>query len=591
MKKKNIQETQTLVETGTAESREENLLRAEVEGWDILLETESNIAPKFLIETRKEMTMIHFDFPEGKLGEYKISVQQPFIDIARSWVGKFHSWQGLELTSIALNFNFETSANSNLPVLCNYSREGENRGVIGILDQAPATQINQRPILDVPPMRLLQTQFIRSRENGGFRETVVICREKLQFAEAIKRFMRFCRKKQGIEFLPAPEWAREPVWCSWYSHLYVLTQKDVEDQISSLKKLGVRTVLIDASWFKKPEEAYFRKSGDYRPEKKLMPDLLGLARRLHAEGLKIMLWCVPHFLGIHSEARKTMEPYCIWDGENRDYHLCVFCEEARIHAKDMVERLMRDYELDGLKFDFMDNNGPLCADPEHDHGDGNLEAARIEFMRAIRDGVLKANPNAAIEYRIAFSNITTLPFANCHRGNDAPYDADYMRRENLFLRLFCEYPAAVWNDYAYWHAQEKPANISLMLGVQIFSGGVPTLSIDLAECPEENQQIIARWLEFYQEHREALAKAELAAHSADSILSVSSLQNKEHGIAFVLLAGQHIPSKISLDKNIRQAWILNASAENCGVMEISSGSSSVKAKLPDREPVNVNIAE
>ena len=586
-KKKNKISNQVLAETGTAETREANIRQVEVDGWTVLLELTGKGKSSASIEHCNGFTLVHFDFPKGLLGEYQISVQQPFIDICRSWVGKFYAWEGLELTSIALNFSFDASASSNLPVICNYNREGLNRGVVGMLDQLPATQINQRPILETPPMHILQTKFTRTRKSGGFRETVVIYRAKTHFTEAVKSFMRFCKQKNGIEPLPAPDWAREPVWCSWYSHLYGLTQHNVEEQIIHLKKLGIRTVLIDASWFKKPEEAYFRKSGDYRAEKSLIPDLLGLSRQLHAAGLKLMLWCVPHFLGVHSQKRKIMEPYCVWDGTERGYHLCLFCKESRTHAKELAERLIRDYELDGLKFDFMDHNGQPCLDPKHEHGDNNLGAATLEYMRDLRDGVLKANPDAAIEYRIGYSNIASLPFANCHRGNDAPYDTDYMRRENLFLRLFCEYPSAVWNDYAYWHAKEKPENISLMLGVQIFSGGVPTISIDLAKRSDAERRIIGRWIKFYRDNLDSLAKAELTVHSADSIMSVSSLQNLEKGVAFVLLAGQHIPAKINLKSGIREIWVLNSSAEKKGQMEITAGKRSSIVKITERNPVHL----
>ena len=208
-------------------------------------------------------------------------------------------------------------------------------------------------------------------------------------------------------------------------------------------------------------------------------------------------------------------------------------------------------------------------------------------MRDLRDGVLKANPDAAIEYRIGYSNIASLPFANCHRGNDAPYDTDYIRRENLFLRLFCEYPSAVWNDYAYWHANEKPENISMMLGVQIFSGGVPTLSIDLSKRSDAERRIIGRWMKFYRDNLDALAKAELTVHSADSMLSVSSLQNQKKRVAFVLLAGQHIPAEIKLKPSIREIWILNASAEKDGQIEINTGKLSLKVKIKGRNPVQV----
>ncbi len=589
-KKKSLS-NQVLVETGAAELRKANILRVDVEDWAVLLELQEKVKPSASVEHCDGFILVHFDFPSGPLGEYQISVQQPFIDICRSWVGKFHAWVGLELASIALSFSFETSSNSSLPVLCNYNREGVNRGVIGMLDHVPSTKINQRPVFDPPPMNLLQTQFIRTRISGGFRETVVIYRAKSQFADAVRNFMRFCRKRQGIEPMPAPEWAREPVWCSWYSHLYMLTQAEVEEQIPHLKKMGIGTIVIDASWFqsKNTDTGATWESGDYRMNKTFFPDFRGLARRVHADGMKIMLWCAPLFVGELAKKRKLMEPYCTWDGTTRSQILCPFCEESKAHARELAERVMRDYDLDGLKLDFMDQLDTPCVDPEHDHGDRNHGAAMVEFMRALRDGVLKANPDAAIEYRVSYSNLASLPFANCHRGNDAPYDADYMRRENSFLRLYCNYPSAVWSDYAYWHTQEKPDNISQMLGGQIFSGGVPTLSIDFTKRTEKERKIVGRWMKFYRQHCDTLAKAELTVHSADSIISVSSLQNLEKGVAFVLIAGQHIPVQIKLKPKIRQVWILNTSAEKDGHLELISGKFSVRAKITGREVLRVDL--
>ena len=580
---------EALAATGTPEERADDLLRVAVDDWMVLLEWQGGGKPTSSVERRDGFTLVHFDLPEGPLGEYRISVQQPFIDIYRSWAGAVDCWRGTELTSIALNYSFDTAANLNLPVICNYDRLGANRGVVGLLDHAPLTRVNQRPMIEQPPMQLLQTQFARSRKSGGFRETVVISREGLRFSEAIRRFMRFCRERQGIEPLPAPEWARDPVWCSWYSHLYTLTQRDVEAHIPLLKGLGFRTVLLDASWFKRPDQAYSWVWGDYRVEKSLFPDLRGLSRRVRDEGLKLMVWCSPLYVGAQAQSRQAMAPYCVLAGERRSNRLCPFCAESIAHAREVVERVMSDYELDGLKIDFMDKTDPPCADPAHDHGDGNFGAAMAEFMRELRDGILKVNPDAAIEYRIRYSTLASTPFANCHRGNDAPYDADYMRRENLFLRLFCEYPSAVWSDYAYWHAQEKPANVSLMLGQQVFSGGVPTLSVDLTRCGQEHTEVIGRWLAFYQEHRDALARAELTVLSADSVFSVSSLQDRDQGVAFALLAGQHIPARLDLGSGVRKAWVLNASAEEDGVLTLAAGGSSARVRIAGPGPVHLAI--
>ena len=560
-------------------------LRVEVEGWEATLEWSGRDPARASLEPWRCGTLVHFDLPTGALGEYHLCVRQPMVDIHHSWVGNIDQWRGSELTSVALDYTFESRANSAIPIVCNYDRTGQNRGVIALLDTAPPTQVHQRVLIDQPPMRWLRTRFRRSRREGGLRETLVLHRNRVHFATAVSETLRELVHRNHITPLTAPDWAREPVWCSWYSHLYRLTEADVEAQIPHLEALGIRTMILDASWFKTPDTSYGDIWGDYQVERSLVPDLPGLVRRLHNAGRKLMLWCAPLYVGHKAKARARLEPYCAFDGKNRHDRLCPFCPESIAHAAALVERLMRMYQLDGLKLDFLDQgDDPPCVEPAHDHGDGDYGRAMLRFMAGVRQAIRAINPDAAIEYRIGYSTLNTLNVANCHRGNDAPYDADYMRRENQFLRLFCHAPAAVWNDYAYWHADESAENVSLMMGQQIFSGGVPTLSVDLTRLSEAHRRAIARWLEFYQEHRPALARATLVVHSADSCFSVASLQDPVSGVAYVLIAGSSIPARLHLQPGIREAWVLNASAETAGRVTLAFDAGAVDASITDREP-------
>lgn len=573
-KSKKHQQAQAQIETGGAIEQALTETTVQADGWTITFESEST-SPRASVEKRGDITLVHFDLPADGHGEYTIVTRQPMIDIHRSWVGSVDCWRGSELTSIALNYSFDSAANQSMPIICNYNRYGINRGTIGLLDQLPITHINQRAEIEAPPMQWLRTRFTRTFVKRAKRETVAIARDPVHFVQAVRQFMAFCRNANQITPMPAPDWARLPVWCTWYSHLYSLTQQDVVSHIPRLKELGFETVLIDASWFKPREVALHRVWGDFVPHTPLMPDLRGLSRRLHDEGLKLMLWCAPMYAGTDARCRAQMEPWCVHDGNERTDWLCMHCAEAHDFAGQMVRRVMQDYELDGLKLDFMDKMAPTCIDPQHDHGDGDFGPAVTRFMATVRDAIVSVNPNAAIEYRLRYSTLSTLPYANCHRGNDAPYDADYIRRENLHVRLFADYPSAAWSDYAYWHDAESPENVSAMLGQQILSGGVPTVSINLEQCSAAHRKIIADWLTFYHEHAEALARADLQVHSADSHMSVSSLT--DNNVAYILLAGQHIPAKLALAPQVDTVWLLNCSAEAQGAVNIRSQSHDLQA--------------
>lgn len=583
MNDKRHERAQAQIETGAAEAPPPGEQSIDVDDLRVTLEAACAERSTLSVEQRDGLTLVHVDLPAGAAGEYTIVLRQPCIDIHRSWVGNVDCWRGSELTSIALNYSFESAANSSMPVICNFNREGLNRGVIGLLDHSPVTHINQRAEIDTPPMQWLRARFTRTLGEQARRETLVIARRREHYVQAVRKWLRFCRDAMEVSVLPAPDWARLPVWCTWYSHLYGLTQGDVESHIPLLKDLGFETVLIDASWFKPQNIGINRASGDYEPFTELMPDLQALSRRLHDAGLRLMLWCAPRFLGEAARCRQQMAQYCTLEGGKRTEHLCVFCDESVAFVNQMMKRLMRDYELDGLKIDFMDRIQQRCDDPNHDHGDGDFGAAINRFAAAARDGIVALNPDAAIEYRIRYSTVCNLANANCHRGNDAPYDADYIRRENLFLRLFADHPAAAWSDYAYWHADESSENVGAMLGQQILSGGVPTVSVNLESLSKAHRNVLRDWLRFYRDHADALARADLRVHSADAAMSVSSFH---HGrTAYVLLAGQHIPTKLDLGGDVDDTWLLNCSAEPAGTMTVGDQAHAVSGRDLQRLPI------
>jgi hypothetical protein len=124
-KQKSNAANQNLVETGASQVVDSNLLSMAAGKWVVPVEWQGTGKPACSVEEVDGFTLAHVDLPDGPLGQYHISIQQPFIDIYRSWAGAMDCWRGSELTSIALNYNFDTAGNRHLPVICNYSRQGK----------------------------------------------------------------------------------------------------------------------------------------------------------------------------------------------------------------------------------------------------------------------------------------------------------------------------------------------------------------------------------------------------------------------------------------------------------------------------------
>lgn len=543
---------------------------------NIYLKTSSRA--KLSVEKRNGFTLVHFDISHQTGGAYEIVVESPFIGIEKSWVGQVQTWTGSDFVSVALNFAYETAANRFIPVICDYALSGENRLLAGLADHKPLTRVSQQVLIE-HPMRNLRLTFSRERPRGSFRETLILGLQKKPWSEIVQEYFKLCKKLSHIEVLSAPAWAHEPVWCSWYAYVTEHKQRDIENELPALREAGIRTVLIDAVWFGpydfSDERWLFNRMGDFEPNLKEWPDMKGLVEKIHRAGMKAILWCAPLWVGPQSKAWKQMGKFCVLDGKKRLGRLCPNCPESIDHARKIVGRLMRDFDLDGLKIDFMDHVEPRCSDPHHNHSQNDFGEAMDCFMAEIREEIREINPQAVIEYRVRYSNLVTLAHANAQRGNDSPYDADYIRRQNVYLRMFGDKRQAVWSDYLYWHPDESLENISLRIGQMIFSGGVPTYSIRYSAASPKHKQITKQWNQFYLEHKDNLRRAKLQIHSADSAYSVLSLQDVKSGAAYVYLSGPFLPLEVSISPSLQNVWVLNAAAQKRGKIRIGAKTLSI----------------
>lgn len=152
-------------------------------------------------------------------------------------------------------------------------------------------------------------------------------------------------------------------WNSWFAYERNPTAAEMAQELEAAARLGVEVFYIDYGWF--------RLSGDWRPDPEKFPGdtLLGLSRRAQALGLKFGLWldfgeahAGSTLLREHAEfvASQPGEPLRGIDGQ---LPLCLHAAKEWLKAE--LVRIIRDYEVDWLKFD-----QPLivpCTNAAHGH--------------------------------------------------------------------------------------------------------------------------------------------------------------------------------------------------------------------------------
>ncbi len=97
-----------------------------------------------------------------------------------------------------------------------------------------------------------------------------------------------------------PDIARWPMYSTWYSFHQALDVPAVEKQCAMAKALGCEAVLVDDGWQMLSNASGYAYTGDWEPLR--IPEMRKLSDRLHAAGLKMLLWYSVPFVGESSKA-------------------------------------------------------------------------------------------------------------------------------------------------------------------------------------------------------------------------------------------------------------------------------------------------
>jgi len=447
------------------------------------------------------------------LKRFEVYALVPMIDLHRIKVAE-RSSQANQLSRCSYIWWLKAYSASNIgsPFILGYNREGNNKFLMGFVDQKPGTELRHEKRNHLPDQVLTKlTQFVICRPFPGetyttkaFLETVYISLADNSYEDEIRRYAKFVEDKEALEPLAAPEHCLSPVWCSWYAYRNGVTQAGILSNATIAKTIGVETIIIDLGWFIPELEPWCTYAGSWSPAQDKFPDLPGLINQIQRMGLRCMLWVSPPLLGQKAKCFDRQEQLLAKRGASDEISwLCPKSKESAEVMADVCEQLMRTYNPDGLKIDFLDQVRPVqeCAGT-HPHQFDTFGEGMAHCMRRMSEAILAVKPDAIIEYRQDYANIYTRQFANCFRGNDAPYDFDHIRRETALLApLHGQTP--IHSDYALWHEEESLPNKAIMLA-SIMMGSVPTLSHNLTALPQGDLDLIVSWLRFYRQWQDVL---------------------------------------------------------------------------------------
>ncbi len=352
--------------------------------------------------------------------------------------------------------------------------------------------------------------------------TLRIDRRPLFYADALRQVADWYAAMPEYRPAPVPPEVRLPFYSTWYQFQKDVSASRLERELEFIREGGFRTVIVDYGW--ECDEvtgggSTFSSCGRWEPSAGKFPDMAGHVRKFHDRGIGYMLWFSVPFVGCGApEVFEQFEgKYLNPDAE--DFRILdPRYPEVREFLIQTYERAVREWDIDGLKLDFVDLittvdlfSSALLGDPAASTGyrgcsHRSVAEATGRLLADATERLKRLKPDLMIEFRQRYCGPATRRYATMFRASDCAYDMLENRVRTIDLRLLAG-DTAVHSDMMIWSAGESAEVAALQILNVLFS--VPQVSVLLEKLPERHRVMLNFWMRFMTEHREALQSGRL----------------------------------------------------------------------------------
>lgn len=333
----------------------------------------------------------------------------------------------------------------------------------------------------------------------------------------------------GYKPAHVPEHARLPMNSLWYTYHQNLDVEDIVNECRLSKPLGMDTVIIDDGWQTDDNNRGYAFCGDWEVARSKVPDMKQFVDRIHAVGMKVMLWYSVPLLGIKSKNYNRFKDMLLdCTGNTRDFWaLDPRYREVRDFLTETYIKAVSEWGLDGLKLDFIDSfvlRGK-SLEPDEKRDFVSLEDAVDALMTGINNSLRAINPEILIEFRQSYVGPAIRKYGNMLRVADCPNDPIVNRCETVNLR-FTSGNTAVHSDMLMWNYSEPVESAALQLVSVLFS--VPQISVKIAKLSEDHKKMLGFYLSFWRSHRDILLDGKISANNPETLYSsVTACKDKK----------------------------------------------------------------
>ena len=385
-----------------------------------------------------------------------------------------------------------------------------------------------------------------------------IDRRNVFFGDAIREGTDWIVQTAGLKPAVPPPAAFEPLYSAWYSFHQNVCDRDIEAECAEAARLGMKVVIVDDGWQTDDNNRGYAYTGDWEISTRRFPDMAAHVKRVHALGLKYMIWYGVPMMGIKAKNYARFKGKYLWTNTSRwSGYSCLDPRfpEVREYVIALYEKAVREWDLDGLKLDFIDSFGFRGPDPavRENYAGRDIKALPAAVDRLMKDvfARLKAiKPDVLVEFRQGYIGPAIRQYGNMMRAADCPGDLLANRARTANLRLTSG-GTAVHADMLEWHRDEKPEVAARYVLSTMFS--TIQYSVMLRTYPASHKRMIAHWLAFSKAHRDALLHGSFRPHHFEAFYPWMEAENDAERIVGVYVGGTVVP----VDAAKKANYVLN----------------------------------
>lgn len=453
------------------------------------------------------------------------------FEIVKPIVGCRNRWNpgngaSRKLDAVWRNSIGESKLSSGAPVTCIFNTDDKNTYTFAVSEILKCVTVNAGPSgSDNTLMCMISLPMAQYNEADHYSFKILVDERKIPYYETLDFVRKWWEDTCHIDPMKVSPDARLPMYSSWYSYQRNITDKSLEAECKLAKALGLDTIIVDDGWQMENDNRRvgYGCCGDWEVVPSKIADMKSHVARVHELGMKYMLWFSVPYMGLFAKNYQRFEGKYIGGIRKNVRVLDPRYPEVREYLVGTFERFVRDYELDGLKLDFIDRISAPADDCAKEGMDFTcVQEATSALMTEVRDRLLAINPDFMIEFRQSYIGPGMRRFGNMFRVGDCHNDGFTNHLAICDIRLLAG-NSAVHSDMVTWHHSEPVEDCALQVLDCLF--GVMQYSLKIAELDDDKVKMSRFWIDFMKKNQKLLQESEFIPYEPQNLYPVITVRN------------------------------------------------------------------